>query len=63
MVDTSVFAAEVVQEVLEEMLIVRVCALYGCIGAQILVWEVDALSVHSRKFSIIKLKLEAQKNN
>lgn len=37
MIDTSVFAAEVVQEVLEEMLIVRVGTLYGCVGAQVLV--------------------------
>jgi len=52
-VDARVFAAEVVQEVLEDVLVVRVAALHReavAAAAQVLVREVYSLPVHSRNY-------------
>jgi hypothetical protein len=63
-IDPCVLPAEVVKEVLEDMFVMGISALDKVIrGAKVLVGEVNSFAVHSRKYSIIELKMKAQKND
>lgn len=51
MINSRIFSAKVMKEVLEDMLVMSIGPLRHVVAAEVLVREVDSFSVHSRNYN------------